>query len=800
MLEVCSGYDHSGATGQSQTLNMPSTLMNPFTLAAQSSASAYSPSSLSFVPPGRPELKRSFSQDDMVDRVNLDEHETKSGKDMDGGSGEDQDAEQPSRKKRYHRHNATQIQQLESFFKECAHPDEKQRQELSEALGLSIRQVKFWFQNRRTQMKAQQERSDNAHLRGENDRLRTENITIREAIKNVSCPSCGGPSAVGDMTFDEQQLRVDNTRLREELERVSSMATRYIGRPVAALAGSSLGSPIPGSSLELAVGGATIGVGAGSAAEHHQHPRVSPLPQPQPSQQQGPTLLEIALRPGGISEMERGAVLDLAMTALEEVLHVVQAEEPLWVKSGGSSEARLDCDHYFKQFPGGIGPRPPGLATEASRENGLVIMNSVALLDALMDVDKWMEMFPTVISKALTVEVLSPGMGATLDGALQLMYAEFQVLSPLVQTREMYFLRYCKQAADKVWAVIDVSIDCLRDNPPPCLLQCRRRPSGCIVQDMPNGYSQVTWLEHVEADHRGVNRMFLPHVSSGTAFGARRWLCTLQRYCESLVSLLATNIPPRDLGVVSTLEGRRCMLRLAQKMMNRYCSNVSASQNSSWLSLPNSSSSGSDEDVRVMTRDNPGDGVLLCAATSMWLPFSRQRVFDFLRNERLRAQWDVLANGVTQEMSHIAKGQHPGNNVCLLRVNGSNPSQSNVLILQESCTDDSSSLVVYMPVDFSTLTRVLQGEDPSDMLLPPSGFVIVPHGPENRPTGLLLGEGIGMDNPNAGGGSILTVSFQIAVSHVPSSGKLNMDSVNTVSKIIISTLQHIKTALQRWDG
>lgn len=40
-----------------------------------------------------------------------------------------------------------------SFFKECPHPDEKQRLDLSKRLGLENKQVKFWFQNRRTQMK-----------------------------------------------------------------------------------------------------------------------------------------------------------------------------------------------------------------------------------------------------------------------------------------------------------------------------------------------------------------------------------------------------------------------------------------------------------------------------------------------------------------------------------------------------------------------------------------------------------------------------------------------------------------------
>lgn len=40
-----------------------------------------------------------------------------------------------------------------SLFKECPHPDEKQRMKLSQDLSLKPRQVKFWFQNRRTQMK-----------------------------------------------------------------------------------------------------------------------------------------------------------------------------------------------------------------------------------------------------------------------------------------------------------------------------------------------------------------------------------------------------------------------------------------------------------------------------------------------------------------------------------------------------------------------------------------------------------------------------------------------------------------------
>lgn len=72
------------------------------------------------------------------------------------------------------------------------------------------------------------------------------------------------------------------------------------------------------------------------------------------------------------------------------------------------------------------------------------------------------------------------------------MHAELQVLSPLVPVREVNFLRFCKQHAEGVWAVVDVSIDTIRETSgAPTFVNCRRLPSGCVVQDMPSGYSKV---------------------------------------------------------------------------------------------------------------------------------------------------------------------------------------------------------------------------------------------------------------------------------------------------------------------
>jgi len=164
------------------------------------------------------------------------------------------------------------------------------------------------------------------------------------------------------------------------------------------------------------------------------------------------------------------------------------------------------------------------------------------------------------------------------------MTAEFQMPSPLVPTRESQFVRYCKQHPDGGWAVVDVSLDGLRAGGA-AGARGRRRPSGCLIQEMPNGYSRVTWVEHAEADDAMVHELYRPLVSSGLAFGARRWAAALERQCERLASAMASSVPAApaaaagDAGVVTTAEGRRrrSMLRLAERMVASFCGGVTAS-------------------------------------------------------------------------------------------------------------------------------------------------------------------------------------------------------------------------------
>ncbi|KAK6918421.1 START domain [Dillenia turbinata] len=729
------------------------------------------------------------------------EHESRSCSDnLEGASGDDQDAaDNPPRKKRYHRHTPQQIQELEALFKECPHPDEKQRLELSKRLCLETRQVKFWFQNRRTQMKTQLERHENQILRQENDKLRAENMAIRDAMRNPICSNCGGAAMLGEISLEEQHLRIENARLKDELDRVCALAGKFLGRPGLSL-GTSIGHPpMPSSSLELGVGSNGFGGFSNVAATLPLGPPdfgggiSSALNVVPPARSAAPVVTGLE------RSLERSMFLELALAAMDELIKMAQTNDPLWLRSLEGAREVLNHEEYMRMFTPCVGMKPSGFVTEASRETGMVIINSLALVETLMDANRWAEMFPCMIARTSTTDVISNGMGGTRNGALQLMHAELQVLSPLVPVREVNFLRFCKQHAEGVWAVVDVSIDSIRETSgAPTFVNCRRLPSGCVVQDMPNGYSKVTWVEHAEYDESEVHQLYRPLLSSGMGFGAQRWVATLQRQCECLAILISSTVPSRDHTAI-TASGRRSMLKLAQRMTDNFCAGVCASTVHKWNKL---CTGNVDEDVRVMTRksvDDPGEppGIVLSAATSVWLPVSPQRLFNFLRDERLRSEWDILSNGgPMQEMAHIAKGQDHGNCVSLLRASAMNANQSSMLILQETCTDAAGSLVIYAPVDIPAMHVVMSGGDSAYVALLPSGFAIMPDGPGSRRQ-TANGPNATNGPPSAPhvGGSLLSVAFQILVNSLPSA-KLTVESVETVNNLISCTVQKIKAALQ----
>ncbi|KAJ1375782.1 START domain [Sesbania bispinosa] len=381
-------------------------------------------------------------------RRSREEDQSRSGSDnMDGISGDEQDAaDKPPRKKRYHRHTPQQIQELEASV--LTQMRSKAGTEQKALLGNKAGEVlvpksedpnegflwamklffSFWWlfvQLYQTQL----ERHENTLLRQENDKLRAENMSIREAMRNPMCSNCGGPAMIGEISLEEQHLRIENARLKDELDRLEL----GVG-----------GNGFGGMSTTVA---ATLPLGPDFGVGMSNNPlaMVSPPTRPTP------------VVTGYDRSIERSMFLELALAAMDELVKMAQTGDPLWIRSMEGGKEILNHEEYMRTFTPCIGLRPNGFVSEASRETGMVIINSLALVETLMDA----------------------------------MHAEVHVISPLVPVREVNFLRFCKQHAEGVWAVVDVSIDTIRENSgAPSFVNCRRLPSGCVVQDMPNGYSK----------------------------------------------------------------------------------------------------------------------------------------------------------------------------------------------------------------------------------------------------------------------------------------------------------------------
>ncbi|KAF4351009.1 hypothetical protein G4B88_015993 [Cannabis sativa] len=714
--------------------------------------------------------------------------------------GEDSNS-RSGQKKTYHRHTNYQITQLERFFTECPHPDENQRRQLGLELGLDPKQVKFWFQNKRTQIKAQHERADNNVLRAENESIQCENIAIREALSNVICPSCGGPPfSDEDRQHSLERLQVENVHLREEHEKVSNLLAKYMGKPLPEI--EKLVSTIPGSTdgSSFDILPSAVRSGPSSSTPNMEQEKMNQIK--------------------GITEMERGVMVETAALAMDELIKLLRIDEPLWTTASSSSVPTTDHgdggrrtlhrDNYYKIFPQRDNinhhlPNPSSARFESSKHSGIVAMNAAQLVDIFLDSNKFVDLLPTIITKAKTIEEIEKGDLGNRHGALLLMYAQMHVLSPHVPQREISFLRLCQQIEVGIWVIADVSYKISKDNSSSS--RCWKLPSGCIIEDMPNnGSSKVTWVEHVLVDDNvQTHRLYRDVVCiNNTAYGAERWIVSLERmierrtYCSKVIDHSNISGFHEFGGVISLAEGKKSITKLGHRMLKSFSGMLGMSGKMDFPHLSEVNNSGIRVSVRKGTAPSQPFGMIVSAATSLWLPLPPLTLFDFFTQHKSRLQWDVLSNGKQiHEIAHIPTGANPKNCISILRP--FLPSDNNILMVQESYVDALGSFVIYAPIDVPTLNLAISGENISNVPILPSGIIICGDG---RTHGIDPNVELASNSPNTTNaspsvvGSLLTVAFQILVSN-PSSSKhhINMDSVATVNTLISSTVQKIKSAL-----
>ncbi|KAL2986347.1 hypothetical protein AAZX31_12G201400 [Glycine max] len=452
-------------------------------------------------------------------------------------------------------------------------------------------------------------------------------------------------------------------------------------------------------------------------------------------------------------------------TALREIVKLIEVGEPQNLPS---------FDTYQTEQPASKETPTVALQTEASRDMAFINMSPISIVELLMDVNEWSSAFYNIVSKATLVGTLLGGERG-YDDKLHVMSAEIHLPTTTVPTRECYFGRFSKQLSHNVWGVVDISLEKFIPSPTSNFL---KRPSGCLISGMPNGHSKVAWVEHVEADHSHLDNYFKPLVTSTLAFGASRWLNSLNRYGEWLQTLKATTFVA-DEGVLIPQTGRTNFLKLADRMIKTFCANVSATAGNPWMKI---TTFLGDTDVKVMVKNNIKDtamppGTSVVFTTSLWLEVSPNRLFNFLRHENSRTKWDMLSRTlVIREIASLLKGENPGNCVSLMRANTSK-GKLEIFYLQESYTDSTGSYVVYAPLDESALTAIVKGSNPDKVMILPSGFSILP--------GRLQGD------EDRGTGSLLTVAFHV-VESATNKPYIPPESIQIIHKVITDTVTSIK--------
>ncbi|CAA7060257.1 unnamed protein product [Microthlaspi erraticum] len=214
------------------------------------------------------------------------------------------------------------------------------------------------------------------------------------------------------------------------------------------------------------------------------------------------------------------------------------------------------------------------------------------------------------------------------------------------------------------------------------------------------------------------------------------------------------------------------MVKLVQRMSQQFYSGNTGSPIYKWemFHLENGN-----PNTRFMTRKNVNEagmhtGIVLSAATCVWLPLSHQRLFDFLSDTTHRNWWDILTKTSSVETPISIQKANSQSNFSLLHI-----LWSGMRVVQESWCDTSGAYMVYAPVETGQIADVLvRGAAADNIKILPSGFSILPDGV-------------------FAGGCLLSFGLQVLLSHNPT-GELPQASVKTVGELIDYTIARIRSA------
>ncbi|KAL0858182.1 hypothetical protein Bca101_063336 [Brassica carinata] len=459
-----------------------------------------------------------------------------------------------------------------------------------------------------------------------------------------------------------------------------------------------------------------------------------------------------------LSQMDMTQLSEIAARAVEELKWLFVTEEALWVMSSIDGTYVIDHESYEKFSHSIKHFRKMSARVESSKEATVVPIEATKLIEMFVDSEEWRRLFPTIVTKATTIHKLGSELSIKQNCInFQVIWEQLHILSPLVPPREFMIVRCCQKIDEGLWIVADVShriINSDQINP-----FCYKRPSGCLIRALPG-------------------------------YGAKRWTTTLKRMCERMAVYSTLIVPATDWSeAIATVEGRRSVMKLGERMVRNFNEMLTMSGK---VDFPQQSKCGVRISIRMNNEAGQPSGLVASAASSFSVPATPLQVFNILRNNETRHQWDVLCcRTAVSEIARVITGSNENNYITILQptlreddgLSMSQGPKKKMVMLQECYMDALGGMIVYAPLDMASMSLAASGEvDPMNIPILSSGFTISNDGRRC----------MGAED----GGTILTVVFQILVSGEDNRiREVNEQSVDMVSSLISSTVRDIKLLL-----
>ncbi|KAF3612687.1 hypothetical protein FXO38_36685 [Capsicum annuum] len=191
--------------------------------------------------------------------------------------------------------------------------------------------------------------------------------------------------------MEEHHLNIRNTTLIDEYNWICLMANKVLGKPL-----SSFNCPMPVGVGNFGLEFAVVAVGRNNFGAMNSVDTALPTGLDFGNGISSAAIPVISPRPtlkmtGMDASFDKTMLMELAFASMNKLVKLAEISGPLWFRSLDGNGEELNLEEYARSFPPCIGMKLANFTTEATKATSTVMINSLTLVETLMDTSQWVD-------------------------------------------------------------------------------------------------------------------------------------------------------------------------------------------------------------------------------------------------------------------------------------------------------------------------------------------------------------------------------------------------------------------------